>query len=129
MVQEAVLVSMVNGKVFREWVIPAVVDAYEQQVEGFESSYEMAIDIFSSGATEGLLLESIQKLKVLDITYEQAQEDWGHQTSCAICLQDFQDGDAVRRLPQCLHIFHGVCIDGWLSRRSSCPMCRKEIVI
>ncbi|CAN6453520.1 unnamed protein product [Victoria cruziana] len=127
---EAVLVSMANGKVFREWVIPAIVGAYQQQVlAGDESTFEVAFDIFSSGVPRGLLLESIQKLQLLDISYEPNNEACGHQASCAICLQDFEDGDAVRRLPQCRHIYHGACVDRWLSRRGSCPMCRKEIVI
>ncbi|CAN6453521.1 unnamed protein product [Victoria cruziana] len=121
---------MANGKVFREWVIPAIVGAYQQQVlAGDESTFEVAFDIFSSGVPRGLLLESIQKLQLLDISYEPNNEACGHQASCAICLQDFEDGDAVRRLPQCRHIYHGACVDRWLSRRGSCPMCRKEIVI
>ncbi|ETO34931.1 hypothetical protein RFI_02143 [Reticulomyxa filosa] len=34
---------------------------------------------------------------------------------CCICLENFKDGDEIRRLP-CLHIFHTSEIDEWLTR-------------
>lgn len=41
--------------------------------------------------------------------------------ACAICLEHFEQGDSVRRLP-CKHIFHTCCIDEWLTRCSHiCP--------
>jgi len=42
--------------------------------------------------------------------------------SCAVCLDDFAEGDCLRRLP-CQHYFHGRCIDEWLSRSKRCPLC------
>lgn len=49
---------------------------------------------------------------------------------CAICLESFLDGDALRLLP-CRHIFHVVCADKWLEKQAlpgdsdpSCPMCK-----
>lgn len=44
---------------------------------------------------------------------------------CAICLAEFEDGDAMRVLPQCGHGFHAACIDKWLRGHSSCPSCRR----
>ncbi|KAI3877492.1 hypothetical protein MKW92_051399 [Papaver armeniacum] len=45
---------------------------------------------------------------------------------CALCLEIFRDGDALRILP-CDHVFHTTdCIDYWLfnAKSSTCPVCR-----
>jgi hypothetical protein len=43
--------------------------------------------------------------------------------TCAICLEDFADGDEVRTLA-CAHAYHVPCIDRWLADQSACPCCR-----
>ncbi|KAF7070188.1 hypothetical protein CFC21_075732 [Triticum aestivum] len=49
----------------------------------------------------------------------------GHtHTTCAVCLAEYADGDELRRLPGCKHAFHRLCVDEWLRRRPSCPLCR-----
>ncbi|KAF7056649.1 hypothetical protein CFC21_064036 [Triticum aestivum] len=45
-------------------------------------------------------------------------------TTCAVCLADYADGDELRRLPGCRHVFHQRCVDDWLRQRTSCPLCR-----
>ncbi|GMH28692.1 hypothetical protein Nepgr_030535 [Nepenthes gracilis] len=49
-------------------------------------------------------------------------------TDCPICLVDFVDGEKVRVLPTCNHVFHVKCIDTWLVSRSSCPNCRLSLL-
>ncbi|CAE5963523.1 unnamed protein product [Arabidopsis arenosa] len=49
-------------------------------------------------------------------------------TECAICLTEFSDGEEIRILPRCSHVFHVACIDKWLTSRSSCPSCRRILV-
>lgn len=43
------------------------------------------------------------------------------ETSCSICLDDFSDGQRVRKLP-CGHVFHIACVDAWLKRTATCPL-------
>lgn len=45
---------------------------------------------------------------------------------CAICLEDFYDGDAVTCLP-CSHMFHIGCAQEWLKLQSRCPYCNLEL--
>lgn len=45
---------------------------------------------------------------------------------CQICLVDFEVGDSLRGIP-CKHDFHKDCIDEWLKRNATCPICRQEI--
>ena len=47
--------------------------------------------------------------------------------TCAICVEDFQNGERVKELP-CKHIFHPTCVDEWLNNHSSlCPLCKANI--
>jgi len=48
------------------------------------------------------------------------------ESSCAVCLSDFEGGDMLRRLP-CGHAFHRGCIDKWLRRNKVCPLCLQDI--
>ncbi|XP_042489881.1 RING-H2 finger protein ATL34-like [Macadamia integrifolia] len=47
---------------------------------------------------------------------------------CAVCLNEFEDEDTIRLLPKCDHVFHPECIDAWLSKRKTCPVCRANLV-
>ncbi|CAG8478333.1 10066_t:CDS:2 [Diversispora eburnea] len=48
------------------------------------------------------------------------------QSTCPICLGDFESGEEVRILP-CGHQYHTACIDTWLLEISSlCPMCKAD---
>jgi hypothetical protein len=60
-------------------------------------------------------------------------EDWWNKaevlSECAICLAEFGEWEEVRVMPQCGHGFHVACVDTWLRSNSSCPSCRRIIVI
>ncbi|WOG94366.1 hypothetical protein DCAR_0313660 [Daucus carota subsp. sativus] len=46
---------------------------------------------------------------------------------CAVCLSKFRDIEILRLLPKCKHAFHISCVDQWLERHSSCPLCRHRV--
>ena len=46
---------------------------------------------------------------------------------CSICLNIFCDGEDMRYLT-CLHRFHKECIDAWLLRNITCPLCKKDLI-
>ncbi|XP_050380428.1 RING-H2 finger protein ATL5-like [Argentina anserina] len=50
-----------------------------------------------------------------------------HQSECVICLGELEDGDMVRLLPNCKHVFHNPCIDKWFLQHTNCPVCRAPI--
>ncbi|KAJ3097037.1 E3 ubiquitin-protein ligase rnf13 [Phlyctochytrium planicorne] len=61
----------------------------------------------------------------------------GASTTCAICFNDFEEGDVIRELA-CRHIFHTSCIDPWLIAPSddpntaghrTCPLCVQEAIL
>eukprot|EP01006_Ploeotia_vitrea_P042917 TRINITY_DN66672_c11_g4_i2.p2 TRINITY_DN66672_c11_g4~~TRINITY_DN66672_c11_g4_i2.p2 ORF type:complete len:194 (-),score=82.08 TRINITY_DN66672_c11_g4_i2:169-750(-) len=45
---------------------------------------------------------------------------------CAICLSEFEDGESVREL-RCRHHFHKSCVDQWLQKKKTCPLCNQVI--
>ena len=52
---------------------------------------------------------------------------FGETGTCAICYEDLQDGERVRAIRKCQHLFHTTCIDPWLLRKAECPMCRTQL--
>ncbi|OIV92944.1 hypothetical protein TanjilG_20606 [Lupinus angustifolius] len=50
--------------------------------------------------------------------------DEGGDSTCAVCLGEFEEGQELRTLPECMHSFHVPCIDMWLYSHTSCPICR-----
>lgn len=48
------------------------------------------------------------------------------QSSCAVCLSEYETEDVLRRFP-CGHYFHRGCADTWLARSRRCPLCNGAI--
>lgn len=47
--------------------------------------------------------------------------------TCSICLEDCGGALGARALV-CGHAFHDGCIERWLSRRTTCPLCRMNVL-
>ncbi|XP_065864471.1 RING-H2 finger protein ATL16 [Euphorbia lathyris] len=55
--------------------------------------------------------------------------DFGERSfcECAVCLNEFQQDEKLRIIPNCSHVFHIDCIDIWLQNNANCPLCRNTI--
>lgn len=51
----------------------------------------------------------------------------GTNNTCCICCNAFVNGDYVRILPGCGHVFHAFCIEPWLLKSVFCPVDRLNI--
>ncbi|XP_024960562.1 NEP1-interacting protein 1-like [Cynara cardunculus var. scolymus] len=125
----SLLCSLVNGQVFTEWVTPAVLKAYQWQISGVETSFVEIFDGFESNGSKGLSEDSIEKLPrcMFKISCKKIRRNGSHESSCVICLQSFKNREEGRELPGCRHTFHLKCIDEWLIRSGSCPICRRNV--
>jgi len=59
------------------------------------------------------------------LVYE-GQELPANQSTCAVCIADFEVTEELRGL-ECTHHFHKECIDKWLGVSPSCPVCKREV--
>lgn len=48
--------------------------------------------------------------------------------NCFICMDNYKCSQLKRELPYCKHYFHKKCIDKWLKKKASCPICRDELI-
>jgi hypothetical protein len=47
------------------------------------------------------------------------------EDNCAVCQEEL--GSEGKKLPTCDHYYHGDCIDQWLKRKRTCPVCVAEV--
>ncbi|KAM0007280.1 putative transcription factor C2H2 family [Helianthus debilis subsp. tardiflorus] len=147
------LSSLVNGQVFADWVTPAVLKAYQSQASmivsvirvarrrglvvdhrvrspqdrsclknnsGVETTFADVFDVCDYDGWKGLSEDSIDELP--RFVFESCCK-----RVCTICLQNFKYKEDGRELTKCKHVFHLTCIDEWLIRNGSCPVCRRNV--
>ena len=48
---------------------------------------------------------------------------------CSVCIDEFEDGEKVRLLPRCGHVYHTECILPWLTNQHGCcPLCKQDVL-
>ncbi|KAL3372735.1 hypothetical protein AABB24_004998 [Solanum stoloniferum] len=122
-----VIASLLSGRLVRERIGPAMLSAVQNQMGAVETAYEEVPNIFDTGGAKGLSGHFVEKIAKVVISSDNNVDDTGERVSCSVCLQDFQLAETVRCLPQCHHMFHLPCIDTWLLRHGSCPLCRRDL--
>ncbi|WVZ57514.1 hypothetical protein U9M48_007892 [Paspalum notatum var. saurae] len=123
-----IISSLLSGRLVREKVGPAVQSAVQSQISAISSPFAETSDLFETGGSRGLPADAVRALPEMEIAADDGDVDAaGDVRCCSVCLQDFRVGDHARRLPGCRHVFHVPCIDCWLLRHGSCPLCRRDI--
>lgn len=82
----------------------------------------------SRGLDESVI-RSIPIFQFKKLTNNGDSTEEGSLFECAVCLNEFQEEEKLRRIPTCSHVFHIDCIDVWLQNNANCPLCRTSISI
>ena len=75
------------------------------------------------GASKAMIEKETKKRKATD---EDVCGEGGEKEKCVICYEDFKKGSVLKEL-NCGHKFHSRCIDRWLQKSATCPLCMKPI--
>ncbi|KAM0836441.1 hypothetical protein ACQ4PT_062322 [Festuca glaucescens] len=128
-----VIWSLLTGRLVREKVDPAVQSAVDSQMSAVDDGSDgppTLAEMFGTGGAsfKGMAADAIADLPATTVTERQAAVAAAQQNAgCSVCLQEFEAGQRARSLPGCGHTFHLPCIDGWLCRHASCPLCRGAV--
>jgi len=76
----------------------------------------------SQGASPGY----VDALPEHTVTAEESRLPPEGHRGCAICMEDFREGDVQRTLP-CFHRYHRACVDQWLAQQAACPVCKHRV--
>lgn len=93
------------------------------RTEGFHGRIQEAIEGLRPphGASESAIESSTSTL-----LYQAGKAGADNEDVCSICCDVFQENDRLRVLP-CKHHFHAACVDRWLCRNCTCPLCKGDI--
>jgi len=50
----------------------------------------------------------------------------GEDALCAVCQDEYAEGDELSIMPACAHTFHAACVARWLKDKPSCPVCMRD---
>lgn len=85
--------------------------------------------LFGDYSSESSGINNIPMDEMLPATKFEEMKRVNPPESCRICQDDFDGGDEVRCLRNCVHVFHKTCIDRWIQDdKMTCPLCRTPIV-
>lgn len=77
--------------------------------------------------TGGATATMIEQLPIYLYHSNEDDDKSKEEEECLICQYVYETGDRLRTLP-CFHMYHSDCIDPWLVKNGTCPVCLRHIV-
>jgi hypothetical protein len=138
---EGASMGMISGAVLDMFAADMIEEEDDQPAMGFQQHRHGGpmnpFEFFNMVAANGGMEQQPQRVSEESIhqlptrVYKSSEERRNNSTSnescsCSICLSNFDDGDTIKMLP-CFHQFHSPCIDRWLTRSTTCPVCKHSV--
>ena len=86
----------------------------------FPADLERPVEDANCGL-EPLVIAAIPIMKYSEALY--SKDD----AQCSICLGEYTEKELLRIIPTCQHNFHRTCLDLWLQKQTTCPICRVSL--
>ncbi|KAG8059461.1 hypothetical protein GUJ93_ZPchr0002g24708 [Zizania palustris] len=118
--------QLFHARFLHEQFAPSAHTTHRWQIGFSDFGHDDLEFIFGDVSSKGLSWESLKELPHYVVT-DQTRSSSGEDLSCPICLQDIVAGETARRLPNCSHTFHQLCVDKWFVGHGSCPVCRQGV--
>ncbi|KAI3449156.1 hypothetical protein Pfo_005821 [Paulownia fortunei] len=93
-----------------------------QQMLENDSRIDLELPEHRINGLEPVLVAAIPTMKFNREAFSSAED-----AQCTICLSEYQEKEVLRIMPKCGHSFHLSCIDIWLRKQSTCPVCRLSV--
>ncbi|XP_064465876.1 RING finger protein 44-like isoform X2 [Ornithodoros turicata] len=100
---------------------PEIASTESPAAENYEALLSLA-ERLGEAKPRGLPKAEIEQLLSYRFNPETHESE---QTSCVVCMCDFEARQVLRVLP-CAHEFHARCVDKWLKNNRTCPICRGD---
>ncbi|XP_071515532.1 uncharacterized protein [Panulirus ornatus] len=113
--------AMLSHPSLHQYSVVDPVPAEAPDTENYEALLHLA-ERLGEAKPRGLMKTVIDQLPSYRYTGEKSDTK---QTTCVICMCDFELRQMLRVLP-CLHEFHTKCVDKWLKSNRTCPICRGD---
>ena len=85
-----------------------------EEIVSFDASPEIELQTFSPAPVERVHSPPSKTINVEE------------ECDCSICLSTIGKNETVYDIP-CSHIFHKHCLNTWIKRKNTCPLCRQKI--
>ncbi|XP_070572440.1 RING finger protein 215-like isoform X1 [Ptychodera flava] len=79
-------------------------------------------------ALQNLTVKVLSKMKTRCYSYKKRKHKGDdEEPKCSICLERYFPKQVIRVLP-CSHEYHSKCVDTWLIKHRTCPLCKLNII-
>lgn len=96
-------------------------DSRAPQSSDFAADLDGPIDHTRTGL-EPLVIAAIPTMKYNCEAFHSKDD-----AQCSICLGEYKEKEILRIIPTCRHDFHLACLDLWLQKQTTCPICRVSL--